>query len=154
MSATITLNPYEIQQISQPRTVSSSRLRILAQRAEALAIAVEKEWDDFSPQERNLLEAIIYTSIAERRGIIGLISSMAVRFSLAWIVIKGEIDALVDYLNALQRLRNAVLRAVEKEHPKYEQKVAEALQEALCEDNDSSAMTPEDFREWLTNVSD
>ncbi|MBD2773672.1 hypothetical protein [Iningainema tapete] len=154
MSATITLNPDEIKQISLPRTISSSQLRVLARRSEALAIAVEKQWEDFSPQERSLLEAIIYTLIAERRGIIGLLSSLSARLSLAWILIKGEIDALIDYLNALQRLRNAVLTAIEKEHPEYEQKVTEALQEAFSEFDNSSAMTPEDFREWLTNISD
>lgn len=34
MSATITLNPGEIKQISQPHTVSSLGLRVLARRVE------------------------------------------------------------------------------------------------------------------------
>lgn len=34
MSASITINPYEIQQISQAHTISSSKLRALAQKAE------------------------------------------------------------------------------------------------------------------------
>ncbi|MBE9124471.1 hypothetical protein IQ269_27790 [Tychonema sp. LEGE 07199] len=37
MSAAITINPYEIRQISQPDTVSQSRLRSIAQNTEALA---------------------------------------------------------------------------------------------------------------------
>ncbi len=153
MSAAIILNPCEIKQISQP-TVSSSRLLVLARRAEALATLVEKEWQNFSPEERNLLEAIIYASIAERSGILSLISSFRVRLSLAWILIRGETDALVDYLKALQRLKNTVLRAIENEHPEYEHKMTEALLEAIAESDNSSSMTPDDFREWLSNVSD
>ena len=137
MSAAIILNPCEIKQIFQP-TVISSRLLVLARRAEALATLVEKEWQNFSPEERNLLEAIIYTSIAERSGILSLISSFRVRLSLAWILIRGETDALVDYLKALQRLKNTVLRAIENEHPEYEQKMTEALLEAIAESDNSS----------------
>jgi hypothetical protein len=154
MSAAITLNLCEIQQISEPRTISSSRLRVLARKAEALAIAVEKRWFDFSPQDRELLEALIYTSIANRAGIRALLSSLRARLSLAWILIRGEIDALTDYLNALRRLRNAVLGAIEMEHPEYEQRMSEVLQEALAEFDDSPTMTPDDFREWLTSISD
>ncbi len=119
MSAAIALNPYEIQQISEPRTVSSSRLRDLARIANTLAEEVEKNWKNFSPEQRNLLEAIIYNSIADDSGIRSLILSFRVRFSLAWILIKGEIDVLADYLNALNKLKNAVLTAIEKEHSEY-----------------------------------
>ena len=43
MSASITINPSEIQQqISQAHTISSSKLRSIAQKAEGLATAVKK----------------------------------------------------------------------------------------------------------------
>lgn len=148
MSVDITLNPREIKQISQPRQVSSSRLKDLARSALALATKVE----DFSPEERNLIEAIIYESITERTNIRSFISDLSFRLSLAWILIKGETDALIEYFNALQRLKVVVLNAIEREHPEYEQKMTAALQSALAESANSSAMTTEEFRDWLTNV--
>ncbi len=49
----------------------------------------------------------------------------------------------------------AVLNAIEIEHPEYEQKMSEALQSAFVEsDNSSVTLTAEEFRGWLTNVSD
>lgn len=154
MSGSITINPYEIQQISQAHTISSSKLRLLAQKAEGLATAVEKKWDDFSAQERELLKALIYTSIINQDGTEGFVASLRTRLSLAWILIRGETDALADYLNALIRLKNAVLGAIEKEHPNYEQTMAEVVQEALAKSGDCLALTPDEFCEWLSSVSD
>lgn len=52
------------------------------------------------------------------------------------------------------RLKNAVLGAIEKQHPNYEQIMAEVLQEALAKSISRPAMTPDDFCEWLNSVSD
>lgn len=152
MSAAIAINPDEIQQISQPHTVNSSQLRSFARKAETLAIAAENRWEDFSPKERELLEVLIYTSIAHKGATNGLFSSLLTKLSLAWILIKGETDALSEYLNAVLRLKNAVLRAIEREHPLYEQKMAEVVQETLADSNKIPAMTPDEFSEWLNDV--
>jgi hypothetical protein len=47
----------KLSKYSEPRTVSPSRLRVLARKADALAALVEKGWDNFSVQERNVVEA-------------------------------------------------------------------------------------------------
>lgn len=154
MSAAITLNPSEIQQISQPIAVSSSRLRVLARKAEALAGAVERGWEEFSPEERELLEAGIYSLIAEKGGTKSWLFSLRARLSLAWILPRREIDSLTEYLKAVMPLKNAVLAAIEREQPAYQEKVTEALEESLSESDSSPAMTPEQFREWLTKISD
>jgi hypothetical protein len=57
-------------------------------------------------------------------------------------------------LNALIRLKNALLGAIEKEHPNYEQTMAEVVQEALAKSGDSPALTADEFCEWLSSVSD
>ena len=69
-------------------------------------------------------------------------------------LIRGETDVLTDYFNALIRLKNAVLGAIEREHPDYDQTMAEVVQEALAKSGDSPAMTPDEFCEWLSSVSD
>jgi hypothetical protein len=83
--------------------------------------------------------SIIYALISERNGIGSLLSSLQVRLSLAWILIKGETDALIEYLNAFRRLKNAVLGAVETEHCEYEENMTTILQEAVNESDNSSA---------------
>ncbi|MBO1347962.1 MAG: hypothetical protein EBE86_011410 [Hormoscilla sp. GUM202] len=151
MSATITIDPLEIQQISQPDRVNSSRLRVLARKAEALAVTIEKEYSEFSLPERELLEALIYSSMGGKSS---RLSSLRVRLSLAWILLRGEIDALMEYLNALQRLKKTVLGAIERSHPDYDLKMTEVLSEALSQSDNNPTMTPEEFREWLINISD
>lgn len=149
------LNPCEINQIAQPLIFKASKLQVLTQKCNALAALVEKEWNNFSVQERNVLKAIIYTYISENNGIRSFFSSLRVRLSLAWILIKGETGAVVEYLTAFRHLKNAVLGAVETEHCDYEKNMALALQEALNElDNSSAPLTPAQFREWLTAISD
>ena len=152
MSATITIDPLEIQQISQPVRVNSSRLRVLARKAEALAVTIEKEYSECSLPERELLEALIYSSMGGKSS--SLLSSLRVRLSLAWILLRGEIDPLMEYLNALQRLKNAVLGEIERSHHEYDLKMTEVLSEALAESDNNPNMTPEEFREWLINISD
>ena len=52
------------------------------------------------------------------------------------------------------RLKNSVLGAIEKEHPNYEQTMAEVVQEALAKSRYRPAMTPNEFCKWLNNASD
>ena len=52
------------------------------------------------------------------------------------------------------RLKNAVLGAIEKEHPNYAQTMTEVVQEALAKSISRPAMTPDEFCEWLNTVSD
>jgi hypothetical protein len=147
-------NPYEIKQISQPHQINSLQLKYLARAANALANSVENEWNNFPIEARRVIESIVYQSIDKRRDIRGTVLPFRVRLSLAWILIKGETDAVNDYLNALQRLKIAVLDAVEREHPEYEKKMTEALQEVLTKSDNSCVIKAEDFRDWLTNISD
>lgn len=154
MSDATTVNINEIQEISQPRTVSSSQLKELARKAEILATAVEKRWSEFSPQERTLLEAVIYNSIEPASTHQSPLSSLLTRLSFAWMLLRSDVDSFVAYRNAVQRLKNAVLGAIERSHPTYEQTINEVLSEALADSNDSSAMTTEEFRDWIANIQD
>ena len=52
------------------------------------------------------------------------------------------------------RLKNAVLGAIEKEHPNYAQTITEVVQEAVAKSRYRPAMTPNEFCKWLNNASD
>lgn len=148
------LNPEEIKQISQPHQINSSQLRDLTRIINTLANSVENNWKNFSLEARSVIEAVVYKSIARNHDIPGFALPFRVRLSLAWILIKGETEAVNDYLNALHRLKIAVLDAVEREHPEYEKKMTEALQEVFIKPDNSPVIKSEDFRDWLTNISD
>lgn len=51
-------------------------------------------------------------------------------------------------------LKNAVLGAIEKKHPNYDRTMAEVVQEALAKSISRPPMTPDEFCEWLSSVSD
>jgi hypothetical protein len=116
---------------------------------------VENKWQYFSPKERELLESLIYSSMAHPEGKNNtFISSFLTRLSLAWILIKGETDSLTEYLQARSRLKNAVLDAIERENPTYNQVMTEVVKDALDESEESPLMTSDEFKEWLNRVSD
>jgi len=52
----------------------------------------------------------------------------------------------------IQDLKNALLDAVEREHPNYTRTVTEALEDALNSSNAQSALTADEFNEWLTQL--
>ena len=52
------------------------------------------------------------------------------------------------------RLKNAVLGAIEQAHPDYDRIMTEVVQEALAQSGDRPAMTPDEFCEWLSSISD
>ncbi|NET90381.1 MAG: hypothetical protein F6K45_20180 [Kamptonema sp. SIO1D9] len=154
MSLATALNNSEIQEISQPRQVSSSRLQYLARKIEALSVAVETKWNEFSPQERELIEALIYDLIELSQSNENWFADFFKRLFIAWVLLRTDLDSFLRYQNAVQRLKNSVLDAIEKSHPDYEEKIAAALEEALVEIDNSPAMTQDEFSEWLTSISD
>jgi hypothetical protein len=50
--------------------------------------------------------------------------------------------------------KDMVLDLVERSHPEYNPKMAEALTSALADMGQSSGMTSEEFNDWLTKVFD
>ncbi|GAB4204225.1 MAG: hypothetical protein Fur006_59200 [Coleofasciculaceae cyanobacterium] len=48
--------------------------------------------------------------------------------------------------------KDMVLELVERSHPEYDRKMAEALTSALADMEQSAGMTSEEFNDWLTKV--
>lgn len=157
MSATITITPSEIRQIFQPRTSSASRLWELAQKANTLAVIIESRWEKIPDETRELLKIFAYTLIEPPQGIKERFLRFLWRFSLAvalpWIVLKGELDSFVAYINAFNRLVNAILSGVEREDIAYQKALSEAIEEAFTDWENSTEMSAEEACERLRQIS-
>ena len=63
-----------------------------------------------------------------------------------------------DYMQAIQshqltgHLKNLLLDMVEREHPRYETEITEAVTESSAETEHLPAMNANEFRSWLTNL--
>ena len=158
MSTTITISPSEIRQIFQPRTPSASRLWELAQKANTLAVIIESPWEKIPDETRELLKTFAYTLIEPPQGIKETLLRFIGRFYLAvalpWIVLKGEIDSFVAYINAFDRLVNAILSGVEREDMAYQKALSEAIEETFTDWENSRDMSAEEACERLRQISD
>ncbi len=158
VSATIAISANEIRQIFQPRTSKSSHLWELAQKAHALAVTVEEDWQGLTPERRELLTTFACAVIDPPKGIKGFFRTFINRFYsalvLAWIVLKGEQDAFIAYATAFQRLVNAILGAIEREDTGYQKALSEALEGSFADWESSEAMTAEEACERLRQISD
>ena len=90
--------------------------------------ASESPWGKLSIQEYQLFKALVYE------------------------LLRRPEESNPDFPPEVQDLKNALLDAIEREHPAYSTAVAEALKESLEASNDTPAMTSNEFREWFTRL--
>lgn len=139
--------------VARPRKTSDSKLLVLAEVASRLADRIEARWPELSEDEKQYWRAFAHMILEPTLGVKGYLYALRGRIMLALVALKGETDALSAFLNAMQRLTGAMLRAIELENPSYRETLAAAVREALDEAEAREAMTPERFREWLSSIS-
>lgn len=158
MSATIAVTTNEIREIFQGPTASPSRLWELAKKINTLAITVENSWDKLPSQKRDLMTAFAYSAIEPSSGIkdafVVFIRRLFLALVLVVIVFQGEENAFIAYANALQRLVNAILSAIERENKAYQKALLTAVEETLNNRENSKAMTAEEACERIRILSD
>ncbi|MDB9311593.1 hypothetical protein PN462_00665 [Spirulina sp. CS-785/01] len=145
-------SPQDFSKISKPRRVNSSRLEQFTGFLDQLAILVEQQWDNLSNDEQTLLTTMVYDALNESGEVQGWLKRLTQRLSFAWMLLNSGEDAFVQYRNAVYRLINAVLDKIERSHPDYDRKLSETLQETLADSENYSAMTQDEFGEWLTSL--
>lgn len=104
-----------------------------ARLAERLAVRVENEWEDLSPESRELLTAFAYDAIRERRGVGERLRLTWYRLKLAYTLIRGqeEMHAVIEHEDSMQRLIDAILLAIEDEDEAYQERVTTVLKRAI-----------------------
>ncbi|MDY6803384.1 MAG: hypothetical protein SXA11_06205 [Cyanobacteriota bacterium] len=157
MSATTTISTKEIKQIFQQRTSDPSELWRLAEKANTLAVVVENYWENLPPKKQELLTAFAYIDFEQPKGInrilLDSIKTLFAAWIVAWIVIKGELNAFITYRNALERLVNAILSAIERENLAYQKALSKAIENAIISSENNKAMTAEEACERLRELS-
>lgn len=152
-SPAFAIGPHDIHQLSRPRTVRTSKLRTATQCAHQLAHGVEAHWEEMPPAVKASLKELAYEIVEPPRGFRGVAHHVAASVMLAAIALRGERDALLDYLAAVRRLVNAVLGAVERDQPAYRNQLEKAVGDGLSESQGAQSV-PEDMRGWLAALSD
>jgi|GEM_PF-729073 hypothetical protein len=158
MSATITISPSEIRQIFQPRTSSASRFWELAQKANNLAVIIESRWETIPAETQELLKVFAYTFIEPPQGLkekfLKFVGGVYLSIAFIGILFKGELDSFVAYLNAFNRLLNAILSGIEREDVAYQKALSEALEEAFTDWENTKEMSAEEACERIRQISD
>lgn len=150
MSATFTVDPQRIFHISSPETTKTSEILELIELANALACELERVgWDEIPPEVQKALLRLAY----EEWGSLSLPQRLVARLRYTVLVLKGDEEVLNKLWNAANRLRRAVLDAIERSNPEYEKDLAEAIKDALS-DTDGRTMSAEQSRERNRQIFD
>lgn len=152
--ASITINPIEIRRFSNPDNAEPSELRELADRMEYLAAGVDDLWNEMSPKLREAFVSLAYHDMEPPQGIAKYKSALLGGLWYARIKLKGEQDALFDFVAARHRLTNAVLGAIERDDPAHQQALSEAIEEAFSGLEQGEELTAEDTLDQLRQLSD
>lgn len=108
--------------------------------------AVEHEWDVLPECDRELLRGVARLFVTPPR------QSITTRVRFAWWRLRSDMSELEEFILAGVRLRDALLDVVEREHPKYDAFVADALAEAVR--SPGTRVKPGKIGEWLASVRD
>jgi hypothetical protein len=152
--ASITINPIEIRRFSSPDNAEPSELRELADQMEALAVGVEKHWDNMPPKLREAFKALAYLDTQPSEGIARYKAAIRGGLWYARIKLKGEQDAFFDFAIARHRLTNAIMGAIERDNPAYQQALSEAVEGAFSDLKGSESLSPEETLDQLRQLSD
>lgn len=153
MTQAIALDSKEIWEIFHPHTVNSARLWEIAQKANALAVTVEQDWEKLPEEQRKLLTTLAYAGIEPPPGIKGKLLNFMDRLLAVWMLLKN-FNAFAFYVEASQRLINAIFSGIERENEDYQAALSDALAETFANLENTKLMTAEEACEWIQKISD
>jgi hypothetical protein len=149
MAATATANDFlresrpTFERLARSAPPRSSRLQETTALAEKAVVYIEAHWANFKQEDRDFLAALAYTILDPPE------VKLVDRFRFASLIIRDGPQAIAAYVDAVQRLRDAILAAIERSDPRYEA----ALKHEL-ETDGGEAMTQGEASEWLDRVFD
>ena len=139
MSVAFTTDPQKIHDLSLPEGTDVAELKEMAEFADSLAAEVEEEWEEFPPRIQDAV-----TELAFRDDLEQVID--------AWRRIRGylsqaeEKKALDDFFNAVIRLRESTLDAIERD--KSRGAFREYTDEQIEKWEEADKLPP-DLAEWV-----
>lgn len=152
MSTAILLNFHEIRQI-QRRTVPPSRFIQLGHKLQCSAKKIRREWSNFSAEEREALQELVYDLIEPPSGVSALPLKVLAKANMLMIKVKGQEKEFFFCLSALDCLIDAILDAVERENSTYQQVLSDTLEELTSNSGSEETLKAEETRGWLRSLS-
>lgn len=132
VSAVITVNPSVLRHLSRrPWTGKPSELRLLALKADRLTEMVQSRWSDLEPAQRDTFVALAYRLLEDEPD--GVWPSVRRRLSGALLALLGHEQGMAVFTASVSRLAEAVLDAIEREDPRYRERLGQAVDQALTE---------------------
>lgn len=146
--ATLTLDSRILRNLPEPRGVFSAPVRsfpTLASKFDLLSEIVEKNWDDLPESVKELAKAYVYFHVEEEQR-----PSLLSRLRFAWFMFRNmtERDEISRLQTSLIRLSDAVFTVLERENPRYQS----ALEDALSDHHKFTPTNVEELREWMRRV--
>ncbi|MBD2018778.1 hypothetical protein H6F43_01090 [Leptolyngbya sp. FACHB-36] len=138
----------------QGQNKNSSKFVRLCQTLNELADSISRDWHQMQPEEREQWKRLAYSLVREpehKNFFYRLVHK--VRFSVQVFVLiqRGEVDALLECVEALDRLIDNIFDAIEREDPLYQKVLTDTLEELKT--TPAIQLGPEDTREWLRSIS-
>lgn len=135
------------------RTVNPSDFVELSEKIRRAARAVEKEWNNFSDEDREQLKSLAYDLIEPHKGPSLLWFKIWAQVYMIRIKATGQEKPFKDCIQALDCLVDNILEAVEQEHPYYKQVLSDTLEELSSNPGIGEPVDAE-RRKWLEQISD
>lgn len=151
MSVAATIDPKKIRRLSAPETADPAGLAEYARLAERWAHKVQRRWPELPSEVREVLTAFAYYVSEPPQGVVGQWRRFSGRIRLAYVLLRGQEEVLREFLNAVDHLVNAVLTAIERENPQYEEDLKDAVLEAFVQTG-GRRMTAEEAGEWTRDI--
>lgn len=140
-----------VASVWKPR-VSGEELFAAAHSGRWLAASVRQHWGEFDDEIRELLRALANDLNEDAGGPRALFDSWSDRTCLAWMAFRGRLEPVVEFMNAIELVVEAVEDAIERENPRYESDMGDALKAAEIE-ADEPGMTIDEFEQWSERVT-
>ncbi len=147
MSVSFKITPKEVHRLHLPEAGKAAEIAQRTRFVNNLAFEVKSSWKKIPPTTRDELAKLAYMDPSQTPSM-GLFERVrrfrnGLRLSR---VLRKDPEVIREFLNAINQLNQAVLDAIERENPEYQEALAEAVEEALSDTN-RRAMDAEQARE-------
>lgn len=142
-----------VAQIGEPQKGARSRLREAARVTRSLTALVEGHWEELPSQVKDVFRALAYSAIEPKPShILPMLRHSWALASLAFYILTEGPTSVLEAVSEVRRLVEAILSAIEREHPAYEKAQANAVKAALSDADRTPSMTASEFGEWVKRV--
>lgn len=150
-------NPDCVQELKRELTqaqkgkVAENRCQILVSRIQQLINRVEKNWTDFSQDEKNILKDLAYSLTSYRKP--SLWVSLRTAYTTFRASQQGYYSGIQMLVDSIDKLIDSIFSAIERESLVQSSIDFDTLDESYSDDNVVKDVGSEEIGGWLRNIS-